>query len=289
MTLPGLDSKPIPSHLNLTWEQIARKADQHTLAAQLWLDTRAPGAAQFYGEGVSCGSTGIPAPLLNQALGAHFPEEFSGNQVRNEIEGIQAFFSERGVPWYWWLSPFCQPSNMPELLADYGLVERDSSLPAMVAFLEPETWREPAPEITVWRAKTQEDLQAASHIRRVGFRFPEGIGLDYFELMPDSWLSEESPARLYLAGVGDGPPVSMGALIYTEGLPGVYVMATLPEWSRRGLGTAILHKIMTEAAAGEGDFIILTASPFGFGLYQKFGFEHVFDYHIYQLETQVNK
>jgi GNAT superfamily N-acetyltransferase len=99
--------------------------------------------------------------------------------------------------------------------------------------------------------------------------------------MADDWLNSD-PARLYLARLPGGPPAAIGALIMGAGLPGVYVMATLPEWSRRGLGKAILARILSDAAADGETLIVLTASHFGYPLYRQFGFEHIFDYAIYR-------
>jgi GNAT superfamily N-acetyltransferase len=287
MIHPDLASIPIPPEVDLTWEQIARKVNQHTLAVQLWLDTRSPNAVQRDFLGVSCGSTRIPVPLLNQALGAYYPQDCQVDEVEDEIKAVQAFFEGLGVPYYWWLSPFCQPENMPSLLEKHGLSGRDGLLPAMGAFLLGEVDHRINPQITVWKARNVEDLTAASFIRRIGFRFPEGIALDYFEGMPDSWLDSDGPAHLFLARLGDGPPAAIGALIYGADIPGVYVMATLPEWQRKGLGKAIMARIMEEASSRPDDQIIgLTASARGFLLYSQFGFKHLFDYCIYQIADE---
>jgi GNAT superfamily N-acetyltransferase len=282
MIHPDLKKIPIPPEIDLTWEQIARRVNDHTLAVQLWLDTRSPIAVQRDGFGVTCGSTGIQVPLLNQALGACYPQDCQVDEVENEIKSVQAFFEGLRVPYYWWLSPFCQPENMPSLLEKHGLSGRDGLLPAMGAFLPGEYNGQIDPEITVWKAEDVEDLKAASFIRRIGFRFPEGIALDYFEAMPESWLNPEGPAHLFLARLGDGPPAAIGALIYGAGMPGVYVMATLPVWQQKGLGKAIMVRIMDEASTHSNDRIIgLTASQIGFLLYSQFGFQHLFDYCIY--------
>ena len=155
----------------------------------------------------------------------------------------------------------------------------------MGAFLNGEIEYKGDPLIRVWKAREVEDLKAASFIRHTGFRFPDGIGLGYFEAMPDSWLDPDGLARLYLAARGDGPPAAIGALIYGADMPGVYVMATLPEWQQKGLGKAILAHIMNEAAHANAPIIGLTASPLGFRLYSQFGFEHLFDYRIYHAPT----
>jgi ribosomal protein S18 acetylase RimI-like enzyme len=60
-------------------------------------------------------------------------------------------------------------------------------------------------------------------------------------------------------------------------------MATLPQWERRGLATALLTHILADAAAEGHAMIVLTAGYDAYFLYRKFGFEHVFEYGMYYL------
>jgi hypothetical protein len=46
---------------------------------------------------------------------------------------------------------------------------------------------------------------------------------------------------------------------------------------------------MEQARKDRNQIITLTASRFGFGLYSKFGFEHVFDYQIYYNQKEVTE
>lgn len=261
-------------------EQGIRLMDTHTMAVQAWLSSRAPGAATFQGEGIRASSTGLGVPLLNLALGYDYPPATDESAVVQDIEAVKAFFAERGVPWLWWIGPRPNRPAIEARLKRHGLVSERPGLPAMAATLTSERPPYP-PSIITWEAETLEDLRAASHIRRVAFRFPQGQGQSYFENMPDSWLNNPQ-ARLFLAGFSGDRPASIGALIYGAGLPGVYIMATLPDHGRRGLGKAILTRILDEAASGNPPFIVLTASRYGFPLYRQFGFQHIFDYKIYQ-------
>jgi GNAT superfamily N-acetyltransferase len=261
--------------------EIIRLADCHTLAVQQWLSTRAPGAATFRGDGIIAGSTGLAIPLLNLALGGQF-DTADEETVEQEIETVIAFFEGRGVPWMWWLGPQVYPPDLAERLERHGLVPRERCLPALAARL-PVPVAPVHPDIHVWRASDEADLEAASTIRHVAFRFPPGVALDYFEACAEDWLVH---TRLYLARIGEGPPAAIGALIMGAGYPGVYVMATLPDWQRRGLGRAIMARLAHEANATGHNLAFLTASPFGYPLYRQFGFKHIFDYQIYYPERK---
>jgi GNAT superfamily N-acetyltransferase len=270
----------ILARLGRPWDAVVRLADDHTMAVQAWLSTRAPRAARFETVGVTVGSSGLPVSLLNLALGGSYPPGTSDEVIASDIEAVKRFFAERDVPWYWWLGPSPRPPDMAGQLEHRGLAFDRPPLPALVAPL-PAHCPPLNPEAQVWLAGSRADLEAASTIRRIAFRFPDGVAVDYFEAMADDWLTGD-PARLYLARLPDGPPAAIGASIMGAGLPGVYVMATLPEWGRRGLGKAILARILADATADGHDLIVLTASRLGYGLYRQFGFEHVFDYAIYR-------
>jgi GNAT superfamily N-acetyltransferase len=104
--------------------------------------------------------------------------------------------------------------------------------------------------------------------------------------MPADWIDDSSPARLFLAGENESAPVSIGAVIEGEGIPGIYVMATLPQRHRKGYGKAILTRLLSEAISSGHEIIALTASKAGFGLYLQFGFYHLFDFDFYSMEKQ---
>jgi GNAT superfamily N-acetyltransferase len=279
--LENTQNSTLPDRVGQSWEDIIRFADTHTLCVQHWLASRAPNAVTFNGLGTRVASTGLKIRLLNQALGARYPVDTPPETIHAEINQIKVFFDERGVgEWYWWFGPFSSPPNILDLLKLQGLEYDGTGLPCMVAPLPCKQIPAIHLDITVWQAQTLADLRAASFIRRTAFRFPTGEALTYFEDMPDTWLGETTPARLFLARSGNGEPAAIGALIIAEGVPGVYVMATLPDRGRRGLGAAILARIMEDATQQGHKMIVLTASRYGFGLYQKFGFEHIFDYTI---------
>ena len=267
------------------YDDLARLADQHTLTVQAWLSSRSPNAVQQEGKGIKLSSTGLQVPLLNLALGCNFPDEVPGAEIREEVEAVKTFFARRGVPWLWWIGPHASPEKITSYFNSNGITPEPRKLPTMIALVGPQL--KPnilhSNDIKVWRAQTEADLQAASQIRHKAFRFPAGAALHYFEAMKDDWLLESSPARLYLAGPQTDLPVAIGAVIQGAGIPGIYIMATLPAYMRQGFGKAILSRLLQqiETENAQNSTVVLTASRFGFPLYAQFGFQHLFDYSIY--------
>lgn len=260
--------------------QIAKIADEHTRTVQAWLASRTPQGKRLNLTTVDASSTGLQIQFLNLALSRRFSPDVKEDEINQNIKSVQSFFAGQNVPWYWM---FASDSGNPigKYLEQHGLVYDPPDLPAMVAPL-PAPKLEIDPAIRVWQATNRNDLIAASKIRHTAFRFPNGAGTTYFEDMQEDWLRNDN-VRLYLASVGGDTPAAIGALIIGADLPGVYVMATLPEYERKGLGRAILNRILADAEAKGYSHIVLTASSKGYPLYQKFGFEHVFDYIFYSI------
>ncbi len=271
----------IQTRFGKPWEEIARLVDKHTMAVQTWLSTRAPRVDHFDSQNIEANSTGMKASLFNLALGCNFSADTDESIVVAELAALKEFYISRQVPWSWWIGPFPQPATLFEQLPQQGFIDLYTSpgLPAMAVSL-PVLSPALKPNIRVWPAETQADLAAASTIRHTAFHFPANTALTYFEDMAADWLAGQ-PAKLYLAAVDDGPPAALGILIMGVDIPGIYAMATLPEWGKQGLGKAIMAHMANTATEAGHTMLVLTAGDMGYGLYKKFGFEHIFNYKIW--------
>jgi ribosomal protein S18 acetylase RimI-like enzyme len=277
-------------HFGKSRDELIYIANAHTLDVQAWLSSRSLRAEEFSGKGIYASSTGIKVPLLNLALGCNFPERTSEATIAAEVRAVKEFFAKRNVPWYWWMNIKPSPANIGDILKREGFATDDDPLPAMIAPISQDINALPSfPEnIQVWRAESIEDLKYASAIRRIAFGFTEGEASTYFEDMSSDWLDDSSRARLFLAGIEKSAPVSIGAVIHGADIPGIYLMATLPQYHRQGYGKAIMRKLLIEAKSFDGDCIALTASEAGFGLYSKFGFVHLFSFNFYWLPQETS-
>ncbi|SDM13566.1 GNAT family N-acetyltransferase [Aliiruegeria lutimaris] len=79
----------------------------------------------------------------------------------------------------------------------------------------------------------------------------------------------------------DGEPVAVSSLVITEGLAGVYAVATLPNARKRGLGTAMTLHAMAEGKRRGARMATLQATTMGRPIYEKIGFRKIFDYQNY--------
>lgn len=78
--------------------------------------------------------------------------------------------------------------------------------------------------------------------------------------------------RNFLACYG-GAPAGIGTLYCRGDVAGIYNMATLPDFRRRGLARAVLTRLLDEAAGLGCDLVGLTPTDMGESLYTSMGFE----------------
>ena len=131
----------------------------------------------------------------------------------------------------------------------------------------------PHSDLRVRVVETPEDLAAFQNTAFAGFGLPAKAGALYLteavRVLPN--------VRFYLGSV-DGRPVCTSALVSTGTVAGVYWVATLKEFRGRGLGEAISWEAVKGGLAAGCEVASLQASKMGRPVYERMGFETVFDY-----------
>ena len=190
------------------------------------------------------------------------PTEALGRAIR--------FFRRRKRPWSVLLVPKTKRAMRPALAARGFLNE--GRFPGMILRPLPERGRKVPDGFVVRRAETLADLEdiqrAASHSYGVPYERPD----------PD-WL--RSPAISLYAGYSENEPVAHGALIVAYGIAGIAYVGTVPEGRRRGFASALVDRILVEGHRRGCDAAYLWATPMGFAVYERLGFERVLDYEIW--------
>ena len=93
--------------------------------------------------------------------------------------------------------------------------------------------------------------------------------------------TDAGPVVRFAATV-DGRMVGTALLLTTHDVAGIYVVTTMPEYRRRGIGTALTAAAL-EIARERGLRVgTLQASPLGEPVYRRMGFETVAEYRLYQ-------
>ncbi|OIK00786.1 GNAT family N-acetyltransferase [Streptomyces sp. MUSC 14] len=137
------------------------------------------------------------------------------------------------------------------------------------------------PDLTFERVTTEEQLRAYADLNSRAYGFPLEHGRDGL-LGSTLWTSR---VHAYL-GLRDGAPVTCAGTVEADGRLFVALVATAPEWERRGYGEAVTRKALYEGARATGlTRAILHATAAGAPVYPRIGFRPNSPMGFYGLEA----
>jgi GNAT superfamily N-acetyltransferase len=113
-------------------------------------------------------------------------------------------------------------------------------------------------------------LEKWAYASIVGFEHPETEAKTWFDLF--THLGFDRPLRSYV-GILNGEPVATSQLFLAAGVAGIYVVATVPDARRQGIGAVLTRAALREARAMGYRIGILQSSPMGLGVYRRLGFQ----------------
>jgi ribosomal protein S18 acetylase RimI-like enzyme len=211
--------------------------------------------------------TGIPDSFVNTVFRTHA----GPGSIDTIIEKTLAHFKSRDATTFsWWTEAGTLPTDLGERLVDHGLMYTDGSS-GMAVDLRALNEDLPTPTgLRIECVDEPESLRKWAHASIVGFELPETCVDTWFELFAD--LGFHLPLRNYL-GTLDGKPVAASELFLGAGVAGIYVVATVPEARRQGIGSAMTLTPLRDARAMGFRIGILHASSMGLGLYRRLGFQ----------------
>lgn len=135
------------------------------------------------------------------------------------------------------------------------------------------------PDLTFVRVTTDEHLRAYADLNSRGYGFPLEDGRDGL-LGSRLWKNE---VHAYLA-IRDDVPVACAGTIPAQGRLFVVLVATDPQWQRRGYGEAVTRKALHEGARATGTTrATLHATEAGAPVYPRIGFQPNTRIHFYGL------
>jgi GNAT superfamily N-acetyltransferase len=221
--------------------------------------------------------TEVPGAVLFCCEGAADPEfdvalvySVASETANATLQAIVGYFRRRGRRPRIRLSPLSTPVDWPERLERAGFVESSVSL---AYFVVPETVRPIASSaISVDRAVSSEDAEQFAAVQVAGFDLPPdrlGWERDLSRLQLTA-----NRHRFYLASLA-GRVVGAGRTVRdVSGATGLAALATLPEARGRGVGTALLARMIDDARLAGSHPIFGTLVPGSYPavMYARLGF-----------------
>ncbi len=228
--------------------------------------------------GVTMVSSGVDYSVFNSAM-LSSPVTGPDCELDRRVAIAFVHFSMRRIGWSFWL---CEEllddavrRRADAILAGRRL-HRMSTAPGMLAeSLAPPV--RPLPELYYQRVEDGQTRYDFCHVTSVGFHLP-------FAVSQAIYGSEGLWSGGYQGWVGysSGHPVATAATVVTEGVIGLYSVATLPEYRHRGFGEAIARRVLAEARAGCAfDRYVLQSTVAGYRLYERMGYRTVANFTIY--------
>ena len=226
--------------------------------------------------GVSIAAAGVTFQMFNAAFLSE--PVFTEAELTQRILLPAMHFNTRGLEWAYWICEGYLEARarrrLRHVLERQGL-RHSVDLPGMVAeHIEPPV-RPPAP-LEIRRVCDRPTCDAFCAIGSVCFHVP----LTWFHEVFDHdsvWTDFQS-----YVGFLDGDAVSTTAIVMGGGAMGVYNVATLPAWQRRGYGETVMRHALQDVRARHGiERTILQSTPAGYKLYERMGFRTITKVGVY--------
>jgi len=227
-----------------------------------------------------CSFAGSP---LNKVLGLGL-----GSPVDDaDLDAIEAFYDERGIPVQIELCPLAVPGLSARLTKrGYQLQAFENQLARP---LGTETFPEPGPRVTL-STPDQDDLWL--HIAASGFSAPDGAGASLGSPPPDLLENIKkvmngfihSDFERLLVWV-DGEAAGAANAYVIDGILGIAGTATLPAFRGRGVQQAVLAHALNRGR-GRAELAMATVEPGSISQrnFERFGFQVIYTRAIFVLE-----
>jgi GNAT superfamily N-acetyltransferase len=222
--------------------------------------------------GLSIASLGVTFQMFNAAF-LNEPVE-TERALEERLHTARDYFAAQALRWSFWI---CEDwlltggirRKLSRACETVGL-RVSSEMPGLAA----ELIRRPARELPAIELRRVDSVETLNDFRALGatcFHVP----IAWFSEVFDGALAASHPFVCWV-GYREGEPVATAATVSTQGITGLYNVATAPSYRRRGYGEAITRHAI-DAAARETDStrVVLQSTSEGLRLYQRIGFQPV--------------
>jgi GNAT superfamily N-acetyltransferase len=206
-----------------------------------------------------------PSPFFDGVLMSRFTESAADRHLDDTLTAFG--YPER--PLIWLVTPSSTPADLGRRLLGRGLALR-SDLPGMAVRLDQVQWHDPPPGLEIEVARDLERLTALNGVTAAGFGMP--TGLDNLFLRAYASLAFDDSRWVPYVGVIDGKVVASTILMHDRDAAGLYAVAVLPEYQRRGIGGALTLRALADARQRGVSLVTLRASEAGAPMYARLGF-----------------
>ncbi|MBM3134334.1 MAG: GNAT family N-acetyltransferase [Chloroflexi bacterium] len=198
----------------------------------------------------------------------------SPQALRRVADPILDLFLSQKLPFFWAAWPPDAAPGLADYLSATGLPFLRYNMPAMARPLDDLPPVAPPNGVEIVRVRTERDQTDWLDVHMVGFEEPEAARPDFGQYLASSLAEPQSGLEHFVAR-WRGEPCAISTLLAAPLATGIYHVTTLPAYRGRGLGKALTLAAMQSARRAGYVDAILFATPSGYPLYQRLGFEMV--------------
>jgi len=195
-----------------------------------------------------------------------------------DLEGIEAFFRERGNPYTIWIpdNGNGHPPNLIELGLNHAM-----SLPAMVADLDDVIMDLRPPSGCSLRFVNHEsDMDAFATAAFNGYELPEDTHQKFSDFMRNLDPSLQ-PNNLLVVALKGEEPIASGLMFRGKHDVGLYWISVAPSHRKNGLGSWLAQELLRIGREEGYRQAVLQSSPVAASLYRRLGFRGVGNFQVY--------
>lgn len=203
---------------------------------------------------------------------AVYEARFSPDNVEERVDEVISLFSTRSkLPMTWFVTPTCEPKNLPQVLESKGF-KLAFRTPGMFLDLEKfeNTKKHDSPH-KIAQVSNVEKLSQWIIPGKEGFGLSDSVIKAYFELFKSKGFNSQLPWRLFV-GMVDEKPTTCVRLFGANGVAGIFHVATIPSERGHGYGSEITAAALEAAKALGYKMAVLASSPAGYKVYYRLGF-----------------
>lgn len=186
---------------------------------------------------------------------------------------VEHYFSQT-LPFFWADFPPGSAPGLEKYLEDRGISLLARGMPAMHRTLSDLQNVKLLSGIEINEVKTQQDMVDWLDVLMEGFTEPVESRLDFQEYLEYSMGTARTVWRHFLARQ-NGEAGAISTLLCAQQAAGIYHVTTLPRYRGQGLGKALTLAAMRAGRDLGYSNAVLFATPDGFPLYKKLGFDTV--------------